>query len=91
MQLILSNMWVQEFSLSFMLPSWEKLYFIIQQNVLLGMRYEDFSWDYARPSEERNEDCLPCLFIQFPHNENGVKTSKILQVFSKQVNLNCFD
>ncbi|CAG0898631.1 unnamed protein product [Darwinula stevensoni] len=64
----------------------EALYVInpLQHNVLLGMRYEDFSWDYARPSEERDEDCLPCLFIQFPHIDNGVKTSKILQVFSKQ-------
>ena len=45
---------------------------------------EELSWDYAKPSQENNEDCLPCLFIQFCVIENGRRVSKILQIFSRQ-------
>ena len=48
--------------------------------VLLGLKFEELSWDYAKPSQENNEDCLPCLFIQFCVIENGRRVSKILQV-----------
>ncbi|CAB3374129.1 Hypothetical predicted protein [Cloeon dipterum] len=56
----------------------------IQCTVLLGLKYEELSWEYARPSQEDSPDCLPCLFIQFMVVENGARVSKILQVFSKQ-------
>uniref|UniRef100_A0A1S4MXK8 FERM domain-containing protein 8 n=1 Tax=Pediculus humanus subsp. corporis TaxID=121224 RepID=A0A1S4MXK8_PEDHC len=56
----------------------------IQCTLLLGLKYKDMSWDYAKPSQENNPDCLPCLFIQFIVLENGTRVSKILQVFSKQ-------
>lgn len=52
--------------------------------MLLGLKFEELSWDYAKPSQENNEDCLPCLFIQFCVIENGRRVSKILQVFSRQ-------
>ena len=52
------------------------------QVVLLGLKFEELSWDYAKPSQENNEDCLPCLFIQFCVIENGRRVSKILQVSS---------
>ena len=52
------------------------------QVVLLGLKFEELSWDYAKPSQENNEDCLPCLFIQFCVIENGRRVSKILQVGS---------
>ena len=48
--------------------------------MLLGLKFEELSWDYAKPSQENNEDCLPCLFIQFCVIENGRRVSKILQV-----------
>jgi len=32
--------------------------------ILLGLKLEELSWDYAKPSQENNDDCLPCLFIQ---------------------------
>jgi hypothetical protein len=48
--------------------------------VLLGLKFEELSWDYAKPSQENNEDCLPCLFLQFCAIENGRRVSKILQV-----------
>ncbi|XP_059473278.1 FERM domain-containing protein 8 isoform X2 [Neocloeon triangulifer] len=56
----------------------------IQCTILLGLKYEELSWEYARPSQEDSPDCLPCLFIQFMVVENGARVSKILQVFSKQ-------
>jgi hypothetical protein len=51
----------------------------------VGLKYEELSWEYARPSQEDSPDCLPCLFLQFMVVENGARVSKILQVFSKQV------
>ena len=45
---------------------------------------QELSCDYAKPSQENNEDCLPCLFIQFCVIENGRRVSKILQIFSRQ-------
>ncbi|XP_060534526.1 putative FERM domain-containing protein FRMD8P1 isoform X2 [Cylas formicarius] len=59
----------------------------LECEILLGLRYEEFSWEYARPTREDNPDCLPCLFIQFLVSENGTRVSKILQVFSKQASL----
>ena len=53
---------------------------ILFKVVLLGLKFEELSWDYAKPSQENNEDCLPCLFIQFCVIENGRRVSKILQV-----------
>uniref|UniRef100_A0A146L8J5 FERM domain-containing protein 8 n=2 Tax=Lygus hesperus TaxID=30085 RepID=A0A146L8J5_LYGHE len=52
--------------------------------LLVGLRYEELSWDFAKPSQEDNPDCLPCLFLQFRVVENGTHVSKILQIFSKQ-------
>ncbi|RZF31967.1 hypothetical protein LSTR_LSTR012437 [Laodelphax striatellus] len=56
----------------------------VQCCLLLGLKYEDMSWDFAKPSQEDNPDCLPCLFLQFRVLENGTRVFKILQVFSKQ-------
>lgn len=55
--------------------------------MVLGLRYEEFSWDCSKPSREDNLDCLPCLFIQFGVVENGARVSKMLQVFSRQATL----
>ena len=59
-----------------------KLSDVQYQVVLLGLKFEELSWDYAKPSQENNEDCLPCLFIQFCVIENGRRVSKILQVYT---------
>ncbi|XP_024081210.1 FERM domain-containing protein 8 isoform X2 [Cimex lectularius] len=56
----------------------------VQCTLLVGLKYEEFSWDFAKPSQEENPDCLPCLFLQFRVVENGTRVSKILQIFSKQ-------
>lgn len=57
------------------------------QTLLLGLRYEELSWDYAKPSKEDDPNCLSCLFLQFNVLENGARVSKILQIFSKQAGL----
>ena len=69
---------------SFFISSSSFLLLVFVQVVLLGLKFEELSWDYAKPSQENNEDCLPCLFIQFCVIENGRRVSKILQVFSRQ-------
>lgn len=51
------------------------------------MRYEELSWDYARPAKEDDPNCFPCIFLQFIVVENGARVSKILQVFSRQASL----
>ncbi|KAK0082262.1 hypothetical protein PV325_010762 [Microctonus aethiopoides] len=56
----------------------------IQCSLLLGLKYSELSWEMAKPSDESNPDCLPCLFLQFPVRENGARVFKILQVFSRQ-------
>lgn len=55
--------------------------------MLLGLKYEELSWEFARPSKEDDPNCLPCLFLQFIVVENGARVSKILQVFSRQASL----
>ncbi|XP_058807931.1 putative FERM domain-containing protein FRMD8P1 [Phymastichus coffea] len=55
-----------------------------QCSLLLGLKYSELNWEMAKPSDENNPDCLPCLFLQFPVRENGARVYKILQVFSRQ-------
>ncbi|TDG38387.1 hypothetical protein AWZ03_015191 [Drosophila navojoa] len=55
-----------------------------ENTLLLGLRYEDLSWDYAKPSATDDLECLTCIFLQFDAIENGVQISKLVQVFSKQ-------
>lgn len=38
--------------------------FYLLQTLLLGLRYEELSWDFAKPSTTDDLDCLPCIFIQ---------------------------
>lgn len=57
---------------------------ILLQTVLLGLLYEELAWDIGLPSDD-NEDCLPCLFLQFMVVENGLRVSKILQVIIENI------
>lgn len=40
------------------------LFRFITQILLLGLKYEELSWDLAKPSSTDDPDCLPCIFIQ---------------------------
>ncbi|KAI8044248.1 hypothetical protein M5D96_000399 [Drosophila gunungcola] len=65
----------------------EKGVFIVDPyecTLLLGLRYEDLSWDYAKPSASDDPECLTCIFLQFDAVENGIQVSKLMQIFSKQ-------
>ncbi len=55
------------------------------QTFLLGLRFEDMSWEYAEPKKCNDRNCMPCLFIQFPETENHQQVTKVLQVFSREV------
>ncbi|XP_046804991.1 uncharacterized protein LOC111681978 [Lucilia cuprina] len=52
--------------------------------LLLGLRYEDLSWDFAKPSATDDPECQTCIFLQFDAVENGIQISKLMQIFSKQ-------
>lgn len=41
-----------------------RLYSVPFQTLLLGLKYEELSWDFAKPSAIDDPDCLPCIFIQ---------------------------
>lgn len=69
------------------LPKNRFVFTVVPQTLLLGLRYEELSWEYARPSKEEDLNCLPCLFLQFMVVENGTRVSKILQIFSRQASL----
>ena len=56
--------------------------------MLLGLKYTEMSFDYANPLRDHDPDCLPCLFLQFAVSEGGMRVSKMLQVFSRQVTVN---
>ncbi len=46
------------------------------------------SWEYAEPQNKDNPDCMPCIFLQFPHkDENGQDVTKLLQIFSREAPL----
>lgn len=38
--------------------------FLYTKTLLLGLRYEDMSWDYAKPSASDDPECLTCIFLQ---------------------------
>ncbi|XP_054084159.1 FERM domain-containing protein 8 isoform X1 [Zeugodacus cucurbitae] len=59
----------------------------LECTLLLGLRYEDFSWDFAKPSVNNDPDCQTCIFIQFDAMENGIHVSKLMQIFSKQASM----
>ncbi|KAA0192603.1 hypothetical protein HAZT_HAZT007785, partial [Hyalella azteca] len=52
--------------------------------VLLSLRYDELSWEFAQPSNDWSSDSMPCLFLQFAVVEGARRFSKVLQIFSKQ-------
>ncbi|KAJ6638743.1 FERM domain-containing protein 8 [Pseudolycoriella hygida] len=65
----------------------EKGLFVIdhfESTLILGLRYEELSWDYGKPSVSDDPECLSCIFIQFDAVENGIAITKLMQIFSRQ-------
>ncbi|XP_055678307.1 FERM domain-containing protein 8 [Lutzomyia longipalpis] len=59
----------------------------VESTLILGLRYEELSWDFAKPSSADDPECMPCIFIQFEAVENGIPVTKLMQIFSKQAGM----
>nr|XP_029712687.1 uncharacterized protein LOC109412399 [Aedes albopictus]XP_029712688.1 uncharacterized protein LOC109412399 [Aedes albopictus]XP_029712689.1 uncharacterized protein LOC109412399 [Aedes albopictus]XP_029712690.1 uncharacterized protein LOC109412399 [Aedes albopictus]XP_029712692.1 uncharacterized protein LOC109412399 [Aedes albopictus] len=65
----------------------ERGIFVIDQiecTLLLGLKYEELSWDYAKPSNVNDPECMQCIFLQFAAVENGIAATKLMQIFTRQ-------
>lgn len=51
---------------------------------LLGLTFQEMSWEYAEPNNRENRNCLPCLFLQFSAPEEERGCTKVFQVFSRE-------
>ena len=50
------------------------------QHVLLGLRFQELSWDHTSPEEEES-----ALWLEFDGDSEGTPVNKLLKVYSKQV------
>ena len=56
------------------------------QVILLGLSYDEFSWDYNHtPGSESDPDCFDSFWLEFDSEEGDGTTITQLQIFSKQV------
>lgn len=52
----------------------------VPQHVLLGLRFQELSWDHTSPEEEE-----PVLWLEFDGDSDGTPVNKLLRIYSKQV------
>ena len=62
------------------------------QEVILAVPYTELCWELEEAQFDVDTDTFPCLLLQFLHTETGedgrqVKVTKILKVYSRQVNI----
>lgn len=50
------------------------------QHVLLGLCFQELSWDHTSPEEEES-----VLWLEFDGNNEGTPVNKLLKIYSKQV------
>lgn len=50
------------------------------QHVLLGLHFQELSWDHTAPEEDES-----VLWLEFDGNNEGTLVNKLLKVYSKQV------
>lgn len=50
------------------------------QHVLLGLRFQELSWDHTCPDEEES-----VLWLEFDGDSEGTPVNKLLKIYSKQV------
>lgn len=55
---------------------------IILQHVLLGLHFNELSWDHSYPEEEGDSHIL---WLEFDGEEDGTPVNKLLKIYSKQV------
>uniref|UniRef100_A0A2I3H1S6 FERM domain containing 8 n=1 Tax=Nomascus leucogenys TaxID=61853 RepID=A0A2I3H1S6_NOMLE len=51
-----------------------------EKHVLLGLRFQELSWDHTSPEEEE-----PILWLEFDGDSEGTPVNKLLKIYSKQV------
>lgn len=57
---------------------------VLLQHVLLGLRFNELSWDHSYPEEEGDSHIL---WLEFDGEEDGTPVNKLLKIYSKQVRL----
>lgn len=57
-----------------------KLCLFADQHVLLGLRFQELSWDHTSPEEEES-----VLWLEFDGSNEGTPVNKLLKIYSKQV------
>lgn len=55
---------------------------IFLQHVLLGLRFNQLSWDHSYPEDEGDSHIL---WLEFDGEEDGTPVNKLLKIYSKQV------
>lgn len=61
------------------------------QHVLLGLRFQELSWDHTFPEEAAGSDGDHVLWLEFDgQGEDGSPVNKLLKIYSKQVSCNSF-
>nr|XP_044997772.1 FERM domain-containing protein 8 isoform X2 [Jaculus jaculus] len=53
-----------------------------EKHVLLGLRFQELSWDHTCPEEEE-----PVLWLEFDGDSEGTPVNKLLRIYSKQAEL----
>uniref|UniRef100_A0A5F9DFQ3 FERM domain-containing protein 8 n=1 Tax=Oryctolagus cuniculus TaxID=9986 RepID=A0A5F9DFQ3_RABIT len=53
-----------------------------EKHVLLGLRFQELSWDHTSPEEEE-----PVLWLEFDGDSEGTPVNRLLRIYSKQAEL----
>ncbi|XP_062949471.1 FERM domain-containing protein 8 isoform X2 [Cynocephalus volans] len=53
-----------------------------EKHVLLGLRFQELSWDHTSPEEEE-----PVLWLEFDGDSEGTPVNRLLKIYSKQAEL----
>ncbi|XP_008581562.1 PREDICTED: FERM domain-containing protein 8 [Galeopterus variegatus] len=53
-----------------------------EKHVLLGLRFQELSWDHTSPEEEE-----PVLWLEFDGDSEGTPINRLLKIYSKQAEL----
>uniref|UniRef100_A0A8D0HW94 FERM domain-containing protein 8 n=1 Tax=Sphenodon punctatus TaxID=8508 RepID=A0A8D0HW94_SPHPU len=56
-----------------------------EKHLLLGLRFQELSWEHTRPDEEEEEEHI--LWLEFDGESEGTPVNKLLKVYSKQAEL----
>nr|XP_055168577.1 FERM domain-containing protein 8 isoform X2 [Nyctereutes procyonoides] len=59
-----------------------QLFCLACEHVLLGLRFQELSWDHTSPEEEES-----VLWLEFDGDNEGTPVNKLLKIYSKQAEL----